>query len=743
MAERINCFVMSGGIGSRLWPLSREDNPKQFHNLSGKGSMLVATVKRLRARKLGDAPVNLIASERHATRVGAELAGIDLGGGTPIFEPLGRNTAAAVAVAALHVLKGGNDGLALVVPSDHVIETSEQFWQTVELGVEAASAGRLVVFGIRPSQPETGYGYIEVTGKPDSAGVSDVVRFVEKPDEQTAVSYMSAGTFYWNAGIFLFRAGAMRELFAQHAPEIWNQAENALQTARSEVAGLFLPVESYAKIEPISIDYAIAEHASGIAMVPAKFRWNDLGSWQSLLEIGGADENGNVIIGDVVAIDCHNSYLRSSGRLLSAIGLDGIAVVNAGDATFVAPVDQSQNVKKIVDQLEKGGRLETRVTPTHDGVPQSGAWKDRVQHWFFNETLPLWSTVGVDDRHGGFHEALSLDGVPMVLPKRMRTMARQIYAFAVARERGWDGPADELISSGIEFISKHGRTGRGGWVRALNVDGTIADGAEDIYDHAFVLLALAHACKCGVEGAEHLGRQTLGFVDAHLAEPDGSGFRETPDDEALRRSNPHMHMLEALLAWHSTTAEQSFLDRAAAIVDLFCLKFFDADTWTLGENFDRQWQPLPGDAGLLTEPGHHFEWASLLVDFAAAAGRDEIFPFARKLYASAVANGLNRATGLAYGSVTRHGLPVDTVSRSWPQTEAIKAAIALDGIAGPDMKPEIEARVGRLFRWHIDPARSGLWIDRIDEQGRPCADQVPASIFYHMVTALTRYLDAV
>jgi mannose-1-phosphate guanylyltransferase/mannose-6-phosphate isomerase len=740
---RINCFVMSGGIGSRLWPLSREDNPKQFHDLSGSGSMLVTTIRRLRSRTGAETPVNLIASERHAVRISSEIAGIDLGGGVALLEPIGRNTAAAVAVAALQTLNTKGDELVLVVPSDHEIRTHEQFWETVELGVAHAMTGHLVVFGIRPSHPETGYGYIETSEIRPDDGVADVVRFVEKPDSETAMGYLKAGNFFWNSGIFLFRAGAMRELFEKFAPGIWNDAAEALEKSTSDVNGTYLAADAYGRMESNSVDYAIAEHAENIVMAPASFSWNDLGSWQSLLDIGGADEHGNVVSGDVVAIDCRNSYLRSSGRLLSAIGLDGLAIVNTPDATFVAPVSQSQNVKKIVEKLEKTGRLETRITPSADGMPHPGAWVERVKHWFFDETLPLWSTAGVDEKHGGFYEALSFEGKPLARPKRMRTIARQIFAFAVAKERGWGGPADELIDHGISFIVKHGRSANGGWVRVLDIDGSVADPVEDIYDHSCVLLALAHAHCCGHPDAARLGMETFQFVDKFLEEPSFRGFRETPEDNGARRSNPHMHMFEAYQAWHRATGEQDYLRKAARIVDLFRSRMFDPDTWTMGEHFDSDWWPERGEAGQVTEPGHHFEWASLLVDFAASSGQTDLNAYARKLYASAIANGLNRSTGLAYGSVTRQGIPLDTVSRSWPQTEAVKAAIALDRTGGPDMKPEIEARVGRLFRWHVDPAPPGLWIDRIDESGRSCADHVPASIFYHMVTALTRYLDAV
>lgn len=739
MTERIVSFVMSGGVGSRLWPLSREDNPKQFHDLAGDGSMLAKTLRRLAARDGGETPIFLIAAERHAERVRSDLASIELAGGGAIFEPTGRNTAAAVAIATLRTLSTYGDGIVLVVPSDHEISTQQQFWETVERGVPAAKAGRLVVFGIKPTMPETGYGYIEVAG--ERGGVSDVSRFVEKPDLATAEGYLAAGNFFWNTGIFLFQASAMRDAFREFQPDIWAAAEAAFKAATSDLSGLYMPLELYSAIPSISIDYAIVERARHIAMVPANFRWNDLGSWQSLLSVSRSDEHGNVLLGDVVAIDCENSYLRSEGRLLSAVGLRDVAVVATSDATFVAPVSHSQNVKKVVEQLEKSGRIETKFTPAHGRVLISGAWRKRVRHWLFEETLPLWSTAGVDDRRGGFHEALSFDGRPLNKPKRMRTMARQVYAFAVAKERGWGGPADQLIDHGISFMAAKGRTDRGGWVRTLNTDGNVADPVEDAYDHACVLLALAHAHRAGHKDALRLGEETFVFLDQHLEDERLTGFLENTDGGGVRRSNPHMHLLEAFLAWHAATGDRTYLRRAARIIDLFRSHFFDVESWTLGEFFDRDWHPAAGEKGQWTEPGHHFEWASLLVDFAQKSGQTELNAYARKLYASAIANGLNRATGLAYGAVSRQGLPLDSVSRSWPQTEAIKAAIALDGTGGPDLKPEIESRVGRLFRWHIDPAPQGLWIDQIDEKGRSEAHEVPASIFYHLVTALMQYLD--
>ncbi|AEH87409.1 MULTISPECIES: AGE family epimerase/isomerase [Mesorhizobium] len=740
MTGRISCFVLSGGVGARLWPLSREDNPKQFHDLAGEGSMLTQTVRRLKSRCNAETPIHLIASERNADRVRSDLVGIDLSGGCAVFEPVGRNTAAAVATATLHTMARYGDGIVLIVPSDHAISTNLEFWETIEKGMPAADEGSLVVFGLRPSRPEAGYGYIEAGAPTDGADIRNVLRFIEKPELEVAKTYIGTDSFFWNTGIFLYRASTMREAFLRHRPEIWRRAEKALDAATTNVSGTYLPLDLYASIPAISIDYAIMEKVSNIALVPASFTWSDLGSWQSLLDSSVTDESGNVVIGDVVAIDCENSYLRSRGRLLSAIGLKNVAVVSTADATFVAPVAESQHVRRVVERLEKWGRLETKFTPSHNHVLLPGAWRERVAHWLFNETLPHWSTVGVDERYGGFHEALSLDGKPLSKQKRMRTMARQVYAFSVAKLRGWDGPADNIIAHGIEFM-KRGRTSRGGWARTLNVDGAVADPCEDAYDHACVLLALAYAHQAQNPDALRLGEETMAFVAAHLEDGRLNGFLETSSGTGLRRSNPHMHLLEAFLAWHTATGQRSYLRHAARIVDLFRTHFFDADSWTLGEYFDDKWKPAAGEQGQWTEPGHHFEWASLLVEFADKSGQTDLMPYARKLYASAIANGLNRSTGLAYGAVSRSALPLDMISRSWPQAEAIKAAIALDGTGGPDLKPEIETRVGRLFRWHIDPAPVGLWIDRIDEKGRALATETPASIFYHLVTALMQYLD--
>lgn len=744
MATEIISFIISGGVGSRLWPLSREDYPKQFHDFSGLGSMLTRTLERLKARVIAQDPIYLIASEAHAARIKNEINTTELNGGRIIFEPIGRNTAAAVALATEMTLREHGDRLILIVPSDHEIETAQQFWDTIAIGIEAAKAGKIVAFGIRPDKPETGYGYIEIGD--DLGGYYHTEKFVEKPNRDTAQTYLNSGRYFWNSGLYLFSAQTMKSAFLAHAPDIWRQTVEVLNTAHSDVAGTWPCFEGYKSIRSESVDYAIMEHVHNCVVVPSQFRWNDLGSWQSLLDLHSnndmVDEQHNVIIGDVVAINCRNSYLRADNSLLAAVGLKNMAVVVTTDATFVAPVSQSQNVREVVSALERSGRLETKFTPAPDRLPVSGAYRNRVEHWLFDEALPLWSHNGVDDK-GGFFEALDFHAQPLKKPRRMRTMARQIYAFAIAGEMGWNGPSEALIEHGLYFINKNGRSSNGGWVKSLNDSGGVIDPTEDCYDQSCVLFALAHAHKAGIKRALPLAVETFAFIDEFLNDRTGKGFWETSDHDANipRRSNPHMHLLECFLAWYDVTGDKNFLQRAQRIVDLFQSFFFDSESWTLGEYFDDNWQIAKGELGNICEPGHHFEWASLLVEFANAAKVEKPIALARKLYASTIANGLNRATGLAYNTISRHGIPIDHASRSWPQTEAIKAALALDRNQGPDLKPEIEARVGRLFHWHIEAAPKGLWIDLIDEHGKARATEVPASIFYHLVSALTRYME--
>ena len=424
-AAPIASFVLGGGSGTRLWPLSREDRPKQFHALAGPGSMLGRTVARLTGRpgRASRDPIHVIAASRHAGAVATVLGGHDLRSGQVFLEPVGRSTGAAVALAAEVVLRDSG-GLMLVVPSDHRIGDDAAFWRTVEAGVPRALAGDVVLFGIVPDRPETGFGYIETAAA--EGAVRPVARFVEKPDRATAEGFLAAGTFFWNAGIFLCRADVMRDAFALHAPAIQAAAAAALARAVAGPEGIVLDREAYASAPAIAVDRAVIERIAHRVVVPAEFGWSDLGSWQALAEAGDRDAAGTVVAGDVVAIDCRDSYLRGEGRLVAAAGLSGLAVVATADAVLVAPLADGGLVGRVVAAL--AGRPELRLTPVEGAEP--GAWRDRVRDWLA--------------RHG--HPAVPPDGTPETAE---RSAARAEAAFdpdtwTVKGEDGTVVPADQF-----------------------------------------------------------------------------------------------------------------------------------------------------------------------------------------------------------------------------------------------------------------------------------------------------------
>lgn len=739
--DAVVACVLCGGSGSRLWPLSRRDRPKQFQTLTGGKSMLAKTLDRMRAGGEADTTIVVIGAAEHEKALLEAVEPHEPSTCQVILEPMPKNTAASVAIAARHALgDGDSDPLMLVVPADHEIGPDNLFWETVADGMDAARDGKLVVFGVRPTRPETGYGYIQIERKANQQS-PNFLRFVEKPDEAKAAAFVADGNYLWNAGIILCRASAIRDAFERLQPAIWKRVGKAYETAAKRGRSTLLPQNVFATIPPISVDHGVLEHFADIAVVEARFQWSDVGSWEALFTLGDPDANGNVVIGDVVSHDCHSSYIRSDGRLVATIGLEGITVVSTADATLVAKTSRVQEVRLIAERLEQQARAELRSPPQIGLEPASPRMRLRCRRWLTDEALPFWGRHGVDHVHGGFHEAVGLDGTPIMKPKRMRTMARQVYSFAVAARRGWYPDARELVAHGLDFLRSHGRRADGGWVKLLDPAGAVLDGAGDAYDQACMLLALAHAHRCGFAEARDLADETMAYVDGVLADRRSGGFHEDDAGTLPRRANPHMHLLEAFLAWHKATGETCWLERASAIGDLFNHHFFDSETWTVGEYYDAAWRPMPGQQGDWTEPGHHFEWSALLCELAACSDWKDQSRAAYKIYCSALASGTNRLTGLAFGAVSRNGKALDRISRSWPQAEAVKAAIALDQADELQLAREVEERMERIFRTHLSPAKSGLWLDRIAEDGTPVATEVPASILYHLVTAFNRYLE--
>jgi mannose-1-phosphate guanylyltransferase/mannose-6-phosphate isomerase len=319
-------LILAGGSGSRLWPLSRELYPKQLLNLNSDRSLLQSTFDRLSAFIK---PENIISitNTKHAASVKMQL-----GDTTVLSEPVSKNTAPAIALAAKFIAQRAKDAVILVVPSDHLIKDIEKFRATVEKGEKLAQEGYIVTFGVKPSYPETGYGYIN----------AETLEFVEKPDAETAQKYLDAGTYYWNAGIFMFKASVLLAEIARLAPEISKIA-----------AGIDFPIPyiGFDKMPNISIDYAIMEKSDKIKLVPLESDWNDLGSWQSIYDISSKDTNSNVFVGHVLDEGSKNSLVYSSSKLVTTIGLEDTIIVETEDAILACKKDRSQDVKRIYEML--------------------------------------------------------------------------------------------------------------------------------------------------------------------------------------------------------------------------------------------------------------------------------------------------------------------------------------------------------------------------------------------------------
>jgi mannose-1-phosphate guanylyltransferase/mannose-6-phosphate isomerase len=343
--------VLSGGSGTRLWPLSRRLRPKQLAPLVGERTMLQATVDRTDGLA-GSDPI-VVANVDHAPAIRRQLSGDP----TLVLEPVGRNTAPAAAIAALAARRGGDDPVLVVLPADHVIPDLAAFRAAVDTAVGLAREGSLVTFGVVPTRPETGYGYIE-QGEAVDGGGNRVARFVEKPDEATAARYVDAGTYLWNSGMFVFLASVYLEELERHRPEMAAAARAVYGASGWEGSTLTLD-GSLAECPADSIDYAVMEHTDRAVVVPLDAGWNDVGAWPALWDLAEHDAGGNVLIGDVVAEGVADSYVRSGGgRLVAVVGLADVIVVDTPDAVLVCHRDAAQDVKAVVERLEAEGRPE-------------------------------------------------------------------------------------------------------------------------------------------------------------------------------------------------------------------------------------------------------------------------------------------------------------------------------------------------------------------------------------------------
>lgn len=355
--RRIVPVILSGGAGTRLWPLSRELYPKQLLPLLSEQSLLQETVQRVQGDTF--APPLVVCSEEHRFIIAEQLRTLGVEPLAIVLEPVARNTAPALAAAA-HLLLGDDpDTLMLVLPSDHSVRDVTAFHEAVQVAAAAAQDDRLVAYGITPTHAETGYGYIKQGDRLDVGGEAYTVeRFVEKPDPATAVDYLDAGDWVWNSGMFMFPVGLYLSELQRFEPETYTAVEASVRESRPDLDFLRLDAESFARASSTSVDYAVMESTDRAAVVPASLGWNDVGAWSSLWNLGEKDSAGNVIVGDVISRETKDSYLHSDRGLLTTLGLTDAIVVATDDVVLVADRDRAQEVKAVVEELKAHGRTE-------------------------------------------------------------------------------------------------------------------------------------------------------------------------------------------------------------------------------------------------------------------------------------------------------------------------------------------------------------------------------------------------
>ena len=423
--------ILCGGTGTRLWPLSRASYPKQYWALAGTSDDTLLQQTQLRLRGLADlGPPLLICNEDHRFIVAEQMRQIGVEPAAILLEPMGRNTAPAVAVAALQATAGGEDPLLLVLAADHVIRDAARFRATVEAGLPAAREGRLVTFGIVPTAPETGYGYIEAAASlpPANSATAEpvpIARFVEKPDRATAEGFLASGRFTWNSGMFLFRASAILAELERLAPEVVSAGRAALEHDSPDLEFRRLEREAFATCPDVALDVAVMERTHLGSVLPLEAGWSDVGSWSALWETADQDSAGNVLRGRVIGEGVRNCYLRSEHRLVVGLGVEDLVVVETDDVVLVAHRDRAQEIKAVVSRLEAEGAPESRAHRRiyrpwghYDGVVEGERWQvkkilvkpgaslslqkhhHRAEHWVVVKGTAVVEKDGVEELVG-------------------------------------------------------------------------------------------------------------------------------------------------------------------------------------------------------------------------------------------------------------------------------------------------------------------------------------------------------
>jgi len=692
--------ILCGGSGERLWPASRPSRPKPFLRLVGERSGFQEAA--LRAQGLG--PLVVLGGAAHAGLIAEQLAEVGVEAAV-LLEPVPRNTAAAIAAAAAWVVTREPEAIVAVLAADHHIPEPSAFRAAIAQTLAAAAEGSIVTLGLRPTSASEALGYIQPG---EGAGaVKPIAAFEEKPDAEAAMALVAAGAL-WNSGTFVARAATLLGEMVRWSPEVAVAARAAVAGATVE-AGVVRLGAAFARAPRIAFDRAVMERTDRGAVLPADFAWSDLGAWDAVWAAAGPDDDGNVIQGAGSITASSQVLVRAApGMRVVVVGAARLAVVAEADAVLVCDLDHAQAVR---DASGLGpGRFAS--------LAEAAAGFDS---WLRTAALPLWATVGVDAATGGFREALTWEGRPFDPRRRTRVQARQAFVFARAATDGLPGPWGAVATRGFDWFAQHARRPDGLFATALDVDGAQGSPEPHLYEHAFVLLALAALSR------RQEAEAVLAALDAFRHSQ--GGFREAGQHPF--QANAHMHLLEAAIAWEQAGGGPAWTALADELTDLAVTRLIDPATGVLHEFFDADWRPRAGEAGLI-EPGHQFEWAWLLAQRAdprGVAAAQRLFETGRR--------GFDPALGVIVNALHDDLSVRDPAARLWPQTEHLKAALSL----GDEVAALEAANAMAAF---LDTPVRGVWRERMAAHGGFVEQPSPATSLYHLYLAireLARFAD--
>lgn len=687
--------IMCGGAGTRLWPASRPSRPKQFIPLAGNRSLFQETALRVAPLAQDDGRLIVVGGVGHREWILDQLAEIGIDDRVEILlEPQARDSAAAMAAAALWTHARDPLGVNVFVASDHHIPDHDAFREACVVAAEAARDGRIVTLGVRPSEPSSAYGYIS----PEGPGLAPVRAFREKPDARTAADYIASG-YLWNSGNFIVTAATLLDELKANAPGV----EIAVRQAVANTTDRAVLGPAFADAPKISIDYAVMEKTRHASVLEVDFEWSDLGAWDAIAATGEGD------FGQHIFEDAEGCLVRApDGMLVAALGVRDLAIIAERDAVLVCDLDRAQDIKRLVARIQTSSPQHLDFARDQPETLEAGA--RRLADWMRLRALPLWSSVGASD-DGAFAEALSLDGRPVQGPRSLRVQAKQIWAYAEAGRLGWQGPWRRLVVNGVERLRTRFLRDDGLCCAGLGPDGAPSPETASAYDQVFALLAL-HAARDLVPDPTALETCAASIRDQMDAFPPPDGA-----SDSSRPTTVDIHLLEACLAW-----EDGNTDRWREVADHVAARI-RAD---IGEH-----------VAVSLSPGRSFQAARVLDRHARRRGALGADASALQLYAEAL-RGVTARDRIVAEARDEDGRPRGGRSRLWAQTEWLCASLQLGQDVAPSDRAPLQQDAAEAMRavWaHLTP--DGLWRDTRLATGAFIEEAAPASVLLHLIRALS------